>query len=124
MTASGQDLPLEQGIDLSPDAFVHPNQRRPAPLVAFAWELVRGVNSHLRAHREVARRMVEHVGGAFGGDGGALWTGVGAGRKRSPRSSRPRHSRRKAVSAASQRRWWLRWRRWPAPRAGKFADRR
>src|ERR1043166_4999308 len=37
-----------------------------------------GVNPHFAADGKFSRRMIEHIGGAFGENGVALWVGVSA----------------------------------------------
>ena len=59
-------------------AVIHLDQRRPGALETFAGNFLRRVNAQLAAAGDFARRVVEHVGRAFGEDAVALRIGVGA----------------------------------------------
>src|SRR5262249_13904195 len=41
---------------------VHPNRGRPGPMIAFAWQLARGVDAQFAAAGDLAGGVVQHVG--------------------------------------------------------------
>ena len=58
-------------------AFIHLDERRPGAFETFAGNFLRRVNAQLAAAGDFARRVVEHVGRAFGENAVALRIGVG-----------------------------------------------
>ena len=56
---------IEQRINFLSHIFIHLDERRPGAFEAFARNLLRGVDAEFAAHRDLARGVVEHVGGAF-----------------------------------------------------------
>ena len=61
-----KNLFSEQPVNLSADFIAHFNQRRPRAFETFAGNFLRRVNAQLAAAGDFARRVVEHVGRAFG----------------------------------------------------------
>ena len=70
-------LTFETLFHLRLHTFIHLDERRPGAFETFAGNFLRRVNAQLAAAGDFARRMVEHVGRAFGEEAVALWVSVG-----------------------------------------------
>jgi len=67
---------VEQRIHSLSHGLIHLDERRPGAFEAFAGESFRRINAKFAAAGDFARRVVEHVGWAFGEEAVALRVGV------------------------------------------------
>src|SRR5581483_11821592 len=75
---SNSTISSKQSIQFFPHAFIHPNQRRPAPFESFPGQLACGIDSHFRAHGDFRSGVVQHVRRSLGENAVPLGIGVRA----------------------------------------------
>src|SRR6266852_7759944 len=69
----------EELVDFLSDVFIHPDQWRPLAFETFAGKFRGGVDAEFAPGGELARRVIQHIGGAAGEEAVAPRIGLGAG---------------------------------------------